>query len=432
MDAIRFPPNRVRPQVARIVAYLLALGLGGLPLAARPIGYPSSRDGIKVEITPSPHGVAVVATVANRGRVNAYLIHGGLLGVWRLFVFDAAGRLVHSTSVAHLHMPPRISPHTLNPGMAADKRFDLSRYLHGAGRATFYVYVERYVGVQSGKNTGFFILRSPVLRASICRGAPPLWKVVAAVPIPGMKARPNRAAVAAPAFPRYKIPTTGPIATLAAMAKATHARDISAVRRLCFNGHHAAEPFYIALAARAVAARRCISVVKNRFGIDPWPRVVPSPDVFSHILRQLDPRAVHIHGETATVGVLWFDGGKFKPFPSFSYHFRKIHGRWLLDSWATQESAPRASARSYRLNVENSLREAGVFNSLARDLAAGKFANIHAFQAAARRRMAAISDWFMVQSLKNNKAWMKTNAWLVKKVDAQEKAAKNRAAQTRP
>ncbi len=430
MDLFHFLPNLVRREVAQVVACLLALGLGGLPLAARTVRYPSSRDGIKMEITPSPHDVAVVATVTNRGRVNASLVHGGPLGVWRLFVFDATGKPIQATPVARLRVPSRISTHALKPGMAANKHFSLRQYVAGARRGTFYVYVERYIGVPSGKFTDFSIFRSPILRVSIHPGMLPQWKYVQSVHRYGQPGVTR--ASPAPPFPPNQIPVTGPIATLTQIAAAVERRNLAAARKLCYQGHHLPEPFYVAFAARAIAAQGCTTLVEKRFGVNPWPHLVPSPEVFLHILQRLNPKSLRINGDKAIVGVLWYNKGKFIPFPSFAYHFRKVHSRWLLDSWATQMSVPRASATSYQLNVENSLREAAAFDGLARDVAAGKFASFHAFKISARQRMAAVDDWFMVQSMKGNKQWMKANTWLVKRVEQQAKVAKKHVAQTQP
>ncbi len=355
-----------------------------------PVPLRTTYKGVAMEIAPVGKGLTVKVTIVNRGHLDVRVARGGLAGL-SVSVFDGKGRRLEVVVSNH----PPSAFFRLGAGKSLSSTFDLSWYVaRRGGVGTFYVRALRAV-VAKGLTSSW--LRTPTLRLTLRKGAPPVWKVVAAPPPPPAPGY-RRPAVVAAQFPRYKIPAAGPIATLAEIAAAVRAGALQRVRQLCYNGHHGPEPFYVAFAQRAVAAARCIQAVKKRFGVNPWPHLVPSPEVFYHILRRLDPGSVHVNGNRASVGVLWFHDGKFVPFPSFAYHFRKIHGHWLLDSWATQSSSPRVTPGLYRLNVENSLREAAVFDGLARDVAAGKFASLHTFMAAARVRLAAQGRWFMAHA----------------------------------
>ena len=130
------------------------------------------------------------------------------------------------------------------------------------------------------------------------------------------------------------------------------------------------------------------------------------------------------------MGTLWFNGKQFVPMPDFVFRFRKFGSRWLLDSRATYRGT--LTARQYRLNVENSLRESDVFGTLAREVNTGKLTTLAEVAAAARRRLAAVGDWFTLQSMKNNRQWMKNNAQWVKRVKQSEQAARGKSPQTQP
>lgn len=396
-----------------------------------PIHFHTTYHGVTLSIAPSRRRLIVTATITNHGGRVVFVQHGAMRK-WTFGVLDVRGRSL----VKQRHLPAHTegfdSP--LPPGRSKVQKFSLERLPGLAAPGTFYVYSTAPIlakPVGNGRlKTVYF--RSPILRLILAVGKPPAWKVVAAMPRPQRRPRRRRVPAVVPPYPRFKIPGTGPIATLSGIAKAVGSQDLDAVRKLCYKGHHAVLPFYVAFAAQAIAEDQCIASGKKKFSVNPWPRLQPSPQVFSNILSRLNPRSLKVNGNTASVGIFWFHRGKFIAFPSFGYHFRKVNGRWLLDSWATQESARGPSLRSYRLNVENSLRQAETFESLAKDLAAGRFVSLSDLRAAARHRFGAVSDWFMLQSMKHNKQWMRANVWLAKRIEKEEKAAKNQAPETQP
>ncbi len=387
--------------------------------------------GVRITATPGTKPLSIKFETVNGGRKVATLFeisnpprrpHG-----CRLHAFDRFGNsLPDSTAWLKKVGPPHHSRLVhLAPRHSISEIFTLAGRFKLAPPGRFYFYAVRSVitGSYKGGNPAGFAqasLISPILQLTLRKGHAPTWNIVQAVPKP--KETPSNAVLAtAPRFPEYRIPTTGPIATLAQIAQAAKSHDLAAVRKFCYDGHHAAEPFYVALAEQAIAEGRCVAAAKERFGIDPWPQIEPSPAAFSQLLLRLNPQSLKVHNDLASVGVLWLHAGKLIPFPSFAYHFRKVRGYWLLDSWATQSSIPHSSERSYRLNVDNCLKQARVFDHLKRDLVAGKFADLRTFKVFARRRMGAVSDWFVLQSMKGNKQWMKNNAQWVKRVKGEGK-----------
>ncbi len=386
----------------------------------------------RIKVRAQPGSATLHATVTNGGRSRLWLSRAGL-AAWPVYVFDARGSPVAPTPGYHRAQQRAFKLEGLYPlqaGASASAAIAVGRCRVLSANGVFYVYVAQRISAilppTGHRNLGWnsAVLRSPILRLKMVDGSARSWAVVRSVPIPKPASNAMSATAAPPPYPAYRVPTGGPIAVLARIAAAVRRDDLSAVRSLCYRSGHATEPFYVAFAERAIAAARCTAAVEKKFGTDPWPRMVPSPDCFEHIVARLDPHSLRIGRGKARVGVLWYRSGRFVPYPSFAYHFRRVGGHWLLDSWATQASVPPFSARFYRLNVGNSLRYAAVFDGLTRDLRAGRFPTLQAFKAAASRKLGAVADWFMLRSMKGNKRWMKANARLVKMIEKEEKAAR--------
>lgn len=387
-------------------------------------------SGVRIVLVPARNSLVIRALTENHGMEIATLIRGGRFGCQPV-IYDRNGRkLRYSALREKLINAGQTHLVFLDPGATRKRVFVLKSYLAKLRTGRYFVEISRlvirgkYAGGETANLAQKFVV-APILRLTIRSGLPPVWKVVGSVPRP--KPGPRPATPAVPAFPRYVIPKTGPIATMSMIAQAVGAHNLNQVRQLCYSGGHSTTPFYLASAKEAIAATRYCRAVQKRFGVNLEKQISPSPDMFQHFLAELNPRSLKIKGEKASVGALWFDKGKFVPMPSFAFHFRRIRGRWLLDSWATYSSNPPTSLASYRRNTEYCLREARMFDSLARAASGTQFANYHEFNIFAEHRMVAQDDWFTLQSMKDNPQWMKDNAQWVKRVKMNEKAAKKKA-----
>ena len=392
-------------------------------LRLAPIHFFTDYRGVAMSIKPDRGRLNVTAGITNRGKRVVFVQHAAMLK-WTVTVLDDRGRPLAGRRGSPV--PAEGIDVPLRPGEQETKIFDLTGLSGLRPPGIFYVYSTVPVLAHPGPNDHLYTVffRSPILRLTLAEGTPPIWKVVNSFPRyrPWQKFLPI--SPVAPPYPKHKLPTTGPIATLSEIATAVSVRDLKAVRKLCCDDLHATVPFYVALAAEAIAEEKCIAEAAGKFGVNPWPGFRPSPRVFSNILSRLNLPSLKVKRKTASVGVLWFHAGRFVALPLFRYYFHRVHGRWLLDFWATQESARSPSVRSYRLNVENSLREARAFESLTRGMAAGRFATVVDLKAAARQQFADVEDRFMLQSMKSNKRWMQAHARLIERLEKGERAAR--------
>lgn len=360
--------------------------------------------GVRILIHTKKKKLGIETTTENRGKNIVTLISGGQFG-WKLSVFDRDGhKLSHSAARTKKHIIPHRKLIYLDPGKSIKRIFILSQYYQIPSQGVFYVYVSRWVagGKWSGGSTIGLVqkfVRSPILKLTLHQGAVPAWKVVHAVPHhkPAPQTQPSNT----PPYPKYKVPATGPIAALAALSKAVQASDLDRVKQLCYEKK--IKPGYItAMAKEAIVIRRFSLAVQNKFGMNPEKRLTrthSTPESFSHFLKELNPKTLKIKGNMAKVGVWYIHKGKLLPMPSFAFHFRKVKGHWLLDSWATYKSVFKTKAR-YRLGVEHKLRQAKMFDSWTHTLAKRHFANLHAFEAFTAPQETAEDHWFMKQSMK--------------------------------
>lgn len=341
--------------------------------------------GVRIVIRPRGQALVLAASLANTGKRPVTLIKGDQSD-WRPRMFDRSGRVVPSPrsqwQPGHLVY--------LAPGGIRRKTFALRRYFTLPEAGVFYVYVSRLV--LTGKWDGGALrgvqqqyVRSAILRLTLRKGKRPSWKIVASVPAwkHRFPARPP-----APPYPTLKIPSKGPIATLVAISKEVHDGDLKGVRHLCCgNGYGPGDT--VAQAKLAIAIHKYCQALQRRFGADPEKRLTrshPTPELFSHFLAEIDPATLKLTGHTASVDILWFHGGKFVRMPGFSFRFRQVNGRWLLDQRATYQGL--AEGR-YRADTQHWLKQAKVFDALTRRLRAGRFRSLAAVYAATDRELAA-------------------------------------------
>lgn len=379
---------------------------------ARPV---ASIYGAIMTIKPTKGRLEVAATITNRGRHTVILFTGRRWLGWRLRAFDGGGRPLRSA----LPPLPRAGPRLiyLRPGHSLSRRFDIAGWPELRSPGGFYFYAQRWVlgavGVKRGR--GSPVLASPILRLILRKGKTPLWKAASAVPRLHYRPPPL-----APPFPAYKVPRRGPIATLAGISQAVHSGDLNRVRQLCFSSGGGHEPFYVADAEEAVALARMCRAVGARFGPvvgarfeRGLARTHPSPEGFTQLVAELDPHTLKIDGKRASVGILYWQKGKFVPTGNL-FCFRLVKGQWLLDSRATLATSYffRRDPGLYARNVAAHLSAAHAFDGLARALAGGRFATLAEFRKALRSQLVAQSRRFLVESMKNNKQWLRANAWL--------------------
>lgn len=391
--------------------------------------------GIHIAIKGHRHSLNVTAITTNQGKDTATIFRStGDFVESGLMMFDPKGRKLKYTNAFQKKLwRPRVLRSTdLGPGKAIKKTFTIDRYYKFARRGVFYLYVAELVAKGKGKGSSVpakqKFVRSPILKLTLRQGRPPEWRVVPAVPKPG----PRRTQLAVPPFPKYNIPAGGPVATLDGISTAVRAHDLKRVKQLCYHGASGPEPFIVANAREAIAISNFCKAMQNKFGINPEKHLTlthPTPESFSYLVKELNVRSLKINGDDASVGILYFKGKKFAPMPNFAFCFRKVRGHWLLDSGATYKHLSQSRGQ-YRLAIEKSIRETHVFDSLTRQLAAGRFAALKDFTAVAARRLAAVNDWFMLQSMKNNKRWMKNNAQWVKRIKGEEKPAATQPSKT--
>ncbi len=344
------------------------------------------------------------------------MTQGGSLG-WRLLVYDRRGNRLPYTAAAQdrrTRSAGRSRGIRLRPGSSRVKEFHIRRYCAVPRSGTFYVYACRAVTAVRGgggppPQPSSAYVRSPIYRLTLRKGQPPTWKVVRALPVPRPPAPPKRPVV--PPFPKYKMPASGPIVTLAEVSEAVHAGDLSRVKRLCYSGGPGKAPYFVAMAQDAISIARFCRALQKKFGINPQRRLTQThttPKSFSQFLAEIDAPALKINGDRAAVPVLWYDKGKFVRFPKFDIRFRKVHGRWLLDSWASYK--PISPPWQYRMDVENELTESHMYGALTRALDKKHFANLKAFEAYANPKAAAQDNWFMRQWMKDGKKAEKADA----------------------
>ncbi len=369
--------------------------------------------GAAITIKPEQGRLAIKATITNSGRSSLFLFQGGFDG-WHVFAFDDKGRSLQRirdqsafTGVVRFRAGASTSHiFTLahyfrwRPAKAEPDQLGTTTHAANGGEkppiaGTFYVYVMRQVATK----TASAFVKSPILKLELRPGAAPAWREVNVIPHP--KIRRTATHVLPPLPAAYPIPGTGPIVTLATIDRAVHAGNMQEVQQLCC--HEPTTPFYVAAAQAAVDAKQVCAIVQKKFGkaaaisLNQFlTSTGSSPDTFSRFVRELDPRSLRITHGTATVGVVYFHLGKFVRVPSFKFCFRRIHGRWLLDSRATMATAGIAN-KMYRLNVGNALRKARIFASLSNKLAAGRFATLSEFQHKVDQQLAENSERFMAR-----------------------------------
>jgi hypothetical protein len=401
--------------LAPLVFLSLALGIQLPGLASPPAGPgflairpapKASFHGAVISVNPKRRGLAVSAVIVNRGPGALWVFeHGELIG-WRLRAFSGDGRPLRLKRRSPRKRRSRTV--VLRPGMSLARTFNLSAWPELSKEGVYYLYVERAVALPTGP--GGATVGSPILRLTLRKGAPAAWKVVPAVPKPAYHYRPPRPP---PPFPPYRVPRTGPIATLAEISAAVHGGDLGAVRRLCYHGRREPSPFYVASAEEAIAAAKMCAAVGKKFGGDTGAKLErgltllhPTPESFSRFVAELDPRSLTVARGRASVGILCFHAGRFVPTGN-GFRFREIGGRWLLDSRATWSTGAGVSRRGYRLDVEYMLAGARLFGSLRSSVAAGKFATLGAFESAMGRRLALLEDRFMRRATGGSRGWEK-------------------------
>ncbi len=386
--------------------------------------------GTHILAAPRNRPLEIRTTTVNRSRSFVTISKGGSFGC-RLSVFDASGTRLRSPAF-WIGPGGAASGRSfyLAPGASTKNAFVLKGNAPFNATGVFFVYVSRLVvkgkwdgGSVVGMRQGF--VRSPIMKLTLRKGWPPLWQVVSRVPRPPPGTMPVQRLALTPHYPPYRIPTTGPIAVLAQISKAVRAGNMQAAKQLCWHGSRQPPPFYVASAEEAVAIQNYCRALGKQFGraigakaLRGLGQIHPSPEGFSHTLKVLNFRSLRIKGDRASVGTLWFNGKKIVPMPKFAFCFRKVNGHWLLDSRASYRWT--LTSGGYQLNVENSVKEAQIFDSLTRELAAGRFATLAELIAVADRKMAVENDWFTSQSLHstprpvaNSGRPAVTNSWAV-------------------
>ena len=365
---------------------------------------PLEFHGVRISLKPVPGQIAVKAKITNEGG-NAVWLPGPIR--WELALLDNTGNLIRT--VRSLRRPPAAGSTVyksiiLKPG----KSFSTKPFFVNTDterRGTFYIFVQREVTAGRGKTSTLnsVTIRSKILRLTIRPGTLPAWRIVKRIP-PSIPHAPVVQLSTNPPYPTHRIPTTGPIAALAEISKAVRAGNIQAVKQLCWHGSRQPPPVYVANAEEAIAMMKFCHAIGRQFGRPIGAKALrhleqthPSPKGFSRFVEELNLRSLRINGNRASVGTLWFNGRKFVPMPKFAFHFQKIRGHWLLDSRATYKEM--LTARQYQLNVENSVKDTQIFDSLSQGLLEGRFATLAEFTATADRKMAAENDWFTSQSL---------------------------------
>jgi hypothetical protein len=365
--------------------------------------------GTHILAAPRNRPLEIRTTTVNHSSSFVTIFKGGPFGS-RLSVFDASGTRLRSpafwtgpggSASGHLFY--------LAPGASTKNKFVLKGNAPFNATGVFYVYISRIVvegkwGNGPTTRIAQKTIRSPILKLTLRKGRPPLWQVVSRVPRPPPRPMRHQRGTFTPHYPPYRIPTTGPIAVLAQISKAVRAGNIQAVKQLCLHGSRQPPPLYVANAEEAIALASYCAAIGKQFGhaigakaLRGLGQIHPSPEGFSHTLKVLNFRSLRIKGDRASVGTFWFNGKEIVPMPKFAFRFRKVNGHWLLDSRASYRST--ITPRGYHLNAENSIKEAQLFDSLSRELAAGRFATLAEFTAVADRMMAAEDDWFTSQSL---------------------------------
>ncbi len=346
--------------------------------------------GVRIFVRARRGSLALAASLTNGGKRPVTLLKGSPLR-WRPRMFDRTGRAIQSS---HAQWQPGRFEY-LAPGGVLRKVFALDRYYTLPRTGVFYVYLSGLVvagkwdgGSMRGVEQKY--VRSAILRLTLRKGSKPSWKIVASVPV-WERVFPTRPPE--PPYPKFKVPSTGPIATLAAISRAVDAGDLRGVQRLCCDSGYG-PGFFVAMAHLAIATRKYCQALKRRFGADPevaLTRRRPTPETFAHFLAELDPATLRVSGHTASVGILWFHGGKFMRMPGFSFRFHQVKGQWLLDQRATYPGTATAGGR--HLNIRGDLRQAKIFGSLARAVASGRLGSLRAAYAATDHELARETLW---------------------------------------
>ncbi|HTV47289.1 MAG TPA: hypothetical protein VMG59_02485 [Phycisphaerae bacterium] len=360
----------------------------------------SAFDGINVTIQPDPKILAVTIVTKNKGKDTVMIFDEPSLAATGLLMFDSVGNLLPYTEEEDQRQAfPNRQTLYLAPGKSLTQVFALNQYYQFNNKGVFYVFYSQYVIVGAGKRVG-----SPILQLILNGEMRPNWKVVPAVPQPPPSMSPQlENQMQEHSYPKYKIPTDGPIATLTQISAAVQAGDLEQVKQLCYQANTDPPPLFVAEAEEAIAMSKLCVALQSKFSVNPEQNIArthPSPEEFSHFLAELNPNSMKINDDIASVGIFYYQEGKFVPSNSFAFHFRNVNGEWLLDSWATFKSQLNVS--QYNLNVENDLKEAQMFNSLTQDLENNRFTNLQDFNAVADQQMIAIDRWFMAQSLKGS------------------------------
>jgi hypothetical protein len=371
--------------------------------------YVTTFDGVSIAVHPDPKTPSITAIITNDGKDTVTIVERVYISESGLLMFDSAGNFLPFTNAEKKRM---VLPHPNNefklaPGKSLSNFFILSQYYQFNGPGVFYVYVSRMVigGTWKGDWTSGLQLkyvRSPILQLTLKTGAPPIWKVVPAIPLPNSASQGSQGSqLIIPPYPRHQIPTTGPIATLAQISIAVHTGDLEQIKRLCYQSDSGPEALFVDDAESAIALTIFCNALQKRFGVNPEQHLAQthsSPETFSRFLNELNLNSLKINGDEASVGILEYQRGKFVP-GSFAFYFRKVNGYWLLDSWATYKRI--MSIKQYLLEVQYRHKQMQMFNSLTQSLIDNHFANLQEFIIYANQQTTAIVNWFMTQSIKN-------------------------------
>ena len=202
----------------------------GVSATPKHIKYVARFGGVSISARPGRRSLVIRAIAKNRGNRAATLVEASNSFGWWLSMFDRNGRrLPYTATRLKTQYLPGGRLIYLAPGKTAVGVLKLSRYFRLRHSGVFYLFASRLVaagGYKGGSTNGLVqkYVRSPILKLTLHRGFPPVWKVVPA--LPRLKPIPPLAPGIAPRFPKYNIPTSGPIATPAPIAQAVRAGEL--------------------------------------------------------------------------------------------------------------------------------------------------------------------------------------------------------------
>lgn len=364
----------------------------------QPLGaFVKSFHGATATLSPAARGLSVVWTLTNNGKAVVYVAGG--CSPAQLDMRAATGQGVRPTGCPGElgHVEP------VAPGRIFRVVIRLRRYLqvptHGTFKVDYWNSVwdrkaaHEFMQSPGKLDLGLFLARDVVnlqpnaLVVKIGADGKLAWSK------PGGGAAPKAINVspAPPHVGKSALPTSGPIAALAAVADAVRRADVKAAGQLV--DRTPAGRLILAEIPLAGAINRFCRVVRQRLAFDPAPHLAaafPSVDELDNTLTRLDLKSLKVRGDRASVAIWVINRARIKWVPGLTLRLRRVKGRWLYSGAAGFHLTEPQLRREQKFDR----RVTEIFRALTIRVREGKIKTLADLDLISAAQLGRVNEWY--------------------------------------